>query len=107
MPVSLTRTYRQAESNSYSFGVGTASPFDLHLWSTENYKTAYLVLPDGGKVKLNRTSRGAAMPKRNIRPSKHLGNGRGDHGFERPDSDWILTRRDGMKFSFGVYAPLQ
>ena len=22
-------------------------------------------------------------------------------------SEWILTRRDGMKFGFGVYAPLQ
>ena len=45
MPVSLTRTYRQGDSNSYSFGVGTASPFDLHLWSNENYKTAYLAFP--------------------------------------------------------------
>ena len=108
MPVSLTRTYRQGDNTSYSFGVGTASPFDLHLWSNENYKAAYLVLPDGGKVKLKRTSAGSGYAEAEYKTVETPGEWEGaTMYFDTAHSDWILTRRDGMKFSFGVYAPLQ
>jgi RHS repeat-associated protein len=108
MPVSLTRTYRPGDSNSYSFGVGTASSFDLHLWSDENYKTAYLALPNGGKVKLLRTSAGSGYAEAEYKTVETPGEWEGaTMYFDTAHSDWILTRRDGMKFSFGVYAPLQ
>ncbi len=58
MSIALTRTYRPGDSNAYSFGIGMQSTFDIHLWSNEDYKTAYLVLPDGDKIKFVRTSPG-------------------------------------------------
>jgi RHS repeat-associated protein len=108
MPVSLTRTYREADNNSYSFGIGTASPFDLHLWSDENYKTAYLVLPDGGKVKLIRTSAGSGYVEAEYKTVETPGEWEGaTMHWDTANSEWILTRRDGMKFIFGEVAPLQ
>ncbi len=108
MPVSLTRTYRQGDSNSYSFGVGTASPFDLHLWSDENYKTAYLVLPNGGKIKLVRTSAGSGYAEAEYKTVETPGEWEGaTMRWDTAHSDWVLTRRDGTKFIFGIYAPLQ
>jgi RHS repeat-associated protein len=108
MPVSLTRTYRPGDSNSYSFGVGTASSFDLHLWSDENYKTAYLALPDGGKVKLVRTSAGSGYAEAEYKTVETPGEWEGaTMHWDAAHSDWVLRRRDGTKFGFGVYAPLQ
>jgi RHS repeat-associated protein len=110
MPVALTRTYRPGDDNSYSFGIGTTSPFDIHLWSTENYKVAYLVLPEGGKIKLQRISPGTSYAEaiyhtvetRSQWESATLRWQAGPWG-----SGWALRRRDGTTFYFGSYAGLQ
>lgn len=108
MPIALTRTYRPRESTSYSFGVGTASPFDLHLWSSENYKTAYLVLPNGGKVKLLRTSSGTGYKEAVYQTVETPGPWQGaTMTWNETTHQWFLRRRDGMNFIFGELAPLQ
>ena len=108
MPVTLTRTYRPGDDNSYSFGIGTQSPFDIHLWSDENYKTAYLVEPDGAKVKLVRTSSGTGWVEAVYAAVETPGPWEGaTMDWDDTDSQWILRRRDGTKFIFGEMAPLQ
>jgi RHS repeat-associated protein len=108
MPIALTRTYRQEEGISYSFGIGTASAFDIHLWSDENYKTAYLVLPDGGKVKLLRTSSGTGYVEAEYKAVETPGPWEGaTMTWDNTTKQWFLRRRDGMNFIFGELAPLQ
>jgi hypothetical protein len=58
IPIRIERTYRPKDSNSYSFGRGTTSLYDLRLWSTNSSKEADLVLPDGATVHFVRTSPG-------------------------------------------------
>ena len=106
MPVELTRTYRQADGNSYSFGVGTQSLFDIHLWSDENYRTAELVLPNGATIEYRRTSPGTGYTEAVYAAHETPGEWDGSvlswngHG-------WSLRRRDGTIFFFGIYAGLQ
>ncbi len=111
MPVALARTYRPDDDNSYSFGIGTQSPFDIHLWSDENYKTAYLVLPDGGKVKLVRTSSGTGYLEAVYKAVDTSGPWEGAvmeyDTTATTGGGWALRRRDGIKFIFGDVAPLQ
>jgi YD repeat-containing protein len=113
MPVALTRTYRPGDDTSYSFGIGTTSPFELRLWSDENYKTAYLVEPDGGKVKLQRTSPGEGFLEAVYKSVETSGPWEGavmeytTTGHTTTGHGWVLRRRDGMKFIFGDLAPLE
>ena len=106
MPMILARTYRQGDSNSYSFGIGTESSFDLHLWSNENFKVAYLVLPDGGTVKLKRTSPGTGFKEAVYAAEEYPGIWQGAVMEWKGNPGWVLRRRDGMKFYFPEYAPL-
>jgi RHS repeat-associated protein len=106
MPILLERTYRQGDSNSYSFGIGATMPYDLRLWSVNNYQDADLVLPDGGRIHYVRTSPGTgftdAVYEAQTTPSafykSHIAwNGNG----------WNLTTKDGTVYVFGDLAPLQ
>jgi RHS repeat-associated protein len=110
MPVALTRTYRPGDDESYGFGIGTTSPFELRLWSDENYQTAYLIEPDGGKVKLQRTSPGTGWEEAVYTVVKTPGPWEGAvmrYNSTDPEGGWTLRRRDGMKFIFGDVAPLE
>jgi len=105
LPVALTRTYRQADSASRSFGVGTTWAFDLYLWSANQYQEADLFLPDGGKIHYVRISPGThwtdAVFEHTSSPtafykSRIAWNGGG----------WDLTLRDGTTYVFGDNAPI-
>ncbi|HKO38431.1 MAG TPA: RHS repeat-associated core domain-containing protein [Solirubrobacterales bacterium] len=50
IPLEIERTYRPNDSNSYSFGQGTTTIFDLRLWSTDTENEADLILPDGRRI---------------------------------------------------------
>ncbi|HEX6699181.1 MAG TPA: RHS repeat-associated core domain-containing protein [Gaiellaceae bacterium] len=106
LPLVLTRTYRQGDANSYSFGIGTTMPYDLRLWSVNNYQDADLVLPTGGRIHYVRISPGTgfsdAVYEAQTTPStfyrsKIAWNGNG----------WNLTLTDGTVYVFGDLAPLQ
>ena len=107
MPFALTRTYRPDDESSYAFGAGTTDPFELRLWSTENYKNAYLVLPNGGKVKLHRTSSGTGFVEAVYEAVETPGEWQGAVMHYTSGAGWTLTRRDGMRFIFGDLAPLE
>ncbi len=66
------------------------------------------MLPDGGKVKLVRTSAGSGYAEAEYETVETPGEWKGaTMHWDAAHSDWVLTRHDGMKFIFGIYAPLQ
>ncbi len=108
MSLALTRTYRPGDDNSYSFGIGTQNAFDMHLWSDENYRKAFLVLPDGSKIQYVRTSSGNGYVEAEYAAVGTSGQWQGSTMRWNDDSQgWALERRDGIKFIFGDVAPLQ
>ncbi|HEX3174788.1 MAG TPA: DUF6531 domain-containing protein, partial [Solirubrobacterales bacterium] len=58
LPIDVQRTYRPADSNSYSFGLGTTNQYDLRLWSGAGAAEANLIMPDGQRIHYVRTSPG-------------------------------------------------
>ena len=106
MPLSLTRTYRPADSAVRPFGIGTNHSYGIFLWSAQQYQQVDLILPDGGRVHYVRTSPGTgwadAVFEHTTTPSafyKSIIRWNG-HG-------WDLTLKDGTVYVFGENAPLQ
>ena len=58
MPLSLTRFYRPADNTSRAFGIGSSHPYEMFLWSTNNYQETDLILPDGSRIHYVRISPG-------------------------------------------------
>jgi hypothetical protein len=50
IPLTLTRTYRQGDSYSRAFGIGTTHPYDIFLYTPNADTDIYLILPDGGRI---------------------------------------------------------
>jgi RHS repeat-associated protein len=106
LPISITRTYRQSDSRSRPFGIGTNFDYGIFLHSQNQYQEADLIFPDSSKVHYVRTS---------------PGNGISDAVFEAQDSPtafykstivfngwgWDLKLRDGSTLVFGFNQPLQ
>jgi YD repeat-containing protein len=62
LPISISRTYRPQDSGSRSFGLGCSLAYDIYLVGDRtNYSYAELILPDGGRIRYNRTSPGTAL----------------------------------------------
>ena len=106
LPISITRTYRQSDSRSRPFGIGTNFDYGIFLQSTNQYTEADLVLPDSAKIHYVRISAGTgwtdAVFEAQSSPtafykSKIAWNGDG----------WDLTLRDGTVYVFGANQPLQ
>ncbi len=108
IPIVIERTYRQGDSNSYSFGVGTNSLYNLHLWSENNYHEAYLVLPNGGKVLYKRISPGEGYTEAEYKatetPSVFYDS---TIKWDPSEPGWELTLTDGTTYIFGELAPLE
>jgi RHS repeat-associated protein len=99
LPLTLTRTYRPNDNNSYAFGVGMTDSYDLRLWSNNNYVTAELIRPDGSRVHYVRTTPGTALGnaayKATETPSMFYGSTITQNG------GWRLTLRNGTVYQFG------
>jgi RHS repeat-associated protein len=112
IPIVIERTYRQEDSNSYSFGVGTESMYDMRLWSENSsekrYHEADLVLPDGGTILYKRVSPGEgyknAEYKATNTPSIYYGS---TIKWNESLPGWDLTLTNGTTYVFGEAAPLQ
>ena len=106
IPIVIQQTYRQADSNSYSFGIGDTSLYDIRLWSENNYQEADLILPDGGRVHYVRTSPGYGYAEAEYKsvstPGEYY-----DSTLKWNGDGWNLTLTDGMTYVFGENAPLQ
>jgi RHS repeat-associated protein len=108
LPINLRRTYRPGDPSSYAFGVGTNHPYDLRLWSVNNYLDATLVLPDGGRVFYERISPGTAFEgavyEAQTTPGRFY---KSTLRWNDDDFGWHLRLRDGTVYVFGEFAPLQ
>ncbi|HEY5941858.1 MAG TPA: RHS repeat-associated core domain-containing protein [Solirubrobacterales bacterium] len=106
IPISINRTYRTKDSNSYSFGEGTTNAYDLRLWPIVNYKEADLILPDGDRVHYVRTSPGTGYEDAIYEPTGEAGSFDGSTITFTEGSNWALKLRSGMTLTFGGFAPL-
>jgi len=106
MPITLTRTYRPGDNSSRAFGIGSTHPYDIFLWSVNNYQQADLILPDGGRIHYVRISPGTgfgdAVYEHTSTPSAFYKsqlywNGNG----------WDVKLKDGTVFVFPDFAPLK
>jgi RHS repeat-associated protein len=108
LPLELTRTYRANDANSYSFGIGTASNWDLRLYSVNNYTEADLILPDGGRVHYTRVGPGTELYGAVYQTESTPGPLYKSTLTWRDDlAIWELERTDGLVYEFGDMAPLQ
>ena len=107
IPITIERTYRPNDSNSYSFGIGTTSFYDLRLWPINNYKEAVLVLPDGGLVDYERTSPGTGYTEAVYEPTSSAGMFEGSTiTYNQSIPAWELETTSGITFTFGWFTPL-
>jgi RHS repeat-associated protein len=59
MPISVSRTYRQLDTASRSFGIGTSNLYDMFLVGDVNpFTYQELIMPDGARVRFTRISPG-------------------------------------------------
>ena len=108
VPISIQRTYRQGDTNSYSFGTGMTSLYDMRLWSSNNYKEADLILPDGGRVHYVRISEGTgygdAVYRSTSSPSRFFGS---VITWDGSIPGWNMRLTNGYTYVFGEFAGLQ
>jgi RHS repeat-associated protein len=106
IPILLNRAYRPGDSTSRAFGVGASHPYEMFLWSDNNYQETDLILPDGSRIHYERVSPGTvwwdAIYEHTESPSAFYKsqiywNGTG----------WDLRLTDGTVFVFPEYSPLQ
>ena len=99
LPIALTRVYRPADNNSYSFGIGTTNSYDLRLFSQNNYQTTELILPDGMDVHYVRTSQGTswtdAVYRATSTPTEFYASTISWNG-----NGWNLRLRNGVTYVF-------
>lgn len=106
LPVTLTRVYRPADSNSYSVGVGTASNYDMRLWSQDNYQTAELILPDGADIHYVRTSPGTGWTDA-VYQAQDTCTGYYGSTITWNGTGWNPTLRTGLTYVFAEEAELE
>jgi RHS repeat-associated protein len=106
LPLTLTRTYRPLDNASRAFGIGSTHPYEMFLYSVNNYLETDLILPDGGRIHYVRISPGTgwwdAVYEHTGTPgpfykSRISWNGAG----------WDLKLRDGTVYVFPDFAPLR
>lgn len=107
IPITLRRTYRPEDSASRAFGIGSSHPYEMFLWSVNNYQELDLILPDGGRVHYVRVSPGTsftdAVYEHTETPSKFYKSRITWAG----SSTWELRLKDGTVYVFPEYQPLQ
>lgn len=105
IPIGLSRTYRQSDTRSRAFGIGTASNYDyvLHAPSGANYSEVWLVLPNGSYVRFDRESGSGSTGS--WRQSGSVSGFDGAVIRSANDPEWgigyRLTSRDGGRLFFG------
>lgn len=106
LPVTLRRTYRPQDNTSRAFGIGATHPYEMFLWSVNNYQETDLILSDGGRIHYVRISPGTgwtdAVYEHTTTPSAFYKSRISWNG-----SGWDLRLMDGTVYVFPEFAPLQ
>lgn len=100
VPISLTRTYRPRDTASRAFGIGTNHMYDIFtigdIWP---YTYQELILPDGGRVRFQRTSPGTgfsdAVYEHNSSPTEFQG-----AVISFVSGRWRLRMKNGIEMYF-------
>jgi RHS repeat-associated protein len=100
VPIEIRRVYRQGDSQTRSFGIGTMLSYDIYLvGDTEPWTYQELILPDGGRVRYTRTSAGTsfndAIYQHGSTPSVFHGSTMNWNG-----NGWTLELKNGTSFVF-------
>jgi len=120
MPLNLERTYVAEDANSRPFGVGATHPYEIFLWSANQYQEADLILPDQSRIHYVRTSPGtsfstavfehrapdASCPTCVGSPTKFYGS-KIVYAGPVGNNGWHLTLKDGAEYFFFDTGPLQ
>ncbi|MFI9639121.1 RHS repeat-associated core domain-containing protein [Micromonospora sp. NPDC051925] len=106
LPISITRTYRQNDTQNREFGIGANFTYGIFVNSKQEYVEADLIFPDSGKVHLVRTSPGTGWTDAVFKAVDTTGPFR-DSVMSWNGDGWDLVRTDGMVYVFGENAPLQ
>ena len=105
IPIQVTRTYMNNDSNLREFGVGTISTYGIFLSSTNQYQVADLSMPNA-QYHFVRTSPGFnfydAIFAHTFSPTVFYGSQLAWNG-----DGWNLTLKNGVSYVFGENAPLQ
>ena len=112
LPIAVTRSYRQRDTDVRPFGVGSTHPYAMFLWSQSNYTQADLVLPDGAKIHYVRTSAGTGFTDAVYVHQETTTTSATPTIFYKSvlswnGQGWNLTLKDGTVYVFGDVAPLQ
>ncbi|MGH9960316.1 MAG: DUF6531 domain-containing protein, partial [Pyrinomonadaceae bacterium] len=106
IPIVLRRTYRPGDNASRAFGIGATHPYEMFLWSANNYQETDLILPDGGRIHYVRVSPGTgwtdAVYEHTTTPSVYYKSRVSWNG-----TGWDLRLKDGTTYVFPEFAPLQ
>jgi RHS repeat-associated protein len=110
LAIGVKRTYRPNDTASYSFGIGAVSQYDLMLYDATpggaHWVEAYLILPDGGRIRYDRISPGTgwvdAVLENTTSPSAFY-----KSRIKWNGTGWDLTLKDGTVFVWGDTSPLQ
>lgn len=106
MALVLRRTYRPGDTTSRAFGIGSTHPYEMFLWSVNNYQETDLILPDGGRVHYVRISPGTgytdAVYEHTSTPSAFYKSQLSWNG-----NGWDLRLKDGTVYVFPDFAPLK
>ncbi|MFJ6194802.1 pre-peptidase C-terminal domain-containing protein [Micromonospora sp. NPDC092111] len=106
LPISITRTYRQNDTQDREFGIGANFTYGIFINSKQEYVEADLIFPDSGKVHLVRTSPGTGWTDAVFKAVDTTGPFR-DAVMSWNGNGWDLVRTDGLVYVFGENAPLQ
>ena len=106
LPISITRTYRQNDTQNREFGIGANFTYGIFINSKQEYVEADLIFPDSGKVHLVRTSPGTGWTDAVFKAVDTTGPFR-DAVMSWNGDGWDLVRTDGMVYVFGENTPLQ
>ena len=112
-PIELARVYRQQNPNSYTFGLGTTTSYDLTLYSDslqagQGFLDMRLILPDGTSIPYQRRNAGSDWQTADFREVSYPGMYLGSRiHWDEAIYGWYLTLLDGTRLDFGVGVPLR
>jgi len=106
IPIKLTRTYRQNDTLSRPFGIGTTHPYEIFLVGDKvAYTYAELILADGGRIRYNRISAGtsntdAVMEHTSTQTMFY----KSVLSWNSARAGWDIKFKDGTVYEFIVYS---